>query len=90
MYVVKKNLSSTAPSEPLNVQSFCNVIVWKEPSSPNGVIIGYEVMLSFADSSTHNEIVSGDNTYYVIEMPLPPGPFEIKVQMLLTKPMSCT
>ena len=72
--------SITAPSEPLNLQAFCNVIVWKKPNATNGKITGYEVMFTFLSDGTNNTItVEGDTTHYVIAIPIPPGEMRIEV-----------
>ena len=35
----------TAPEPPSNVKGLCTVVLWGQPSQPNGRITGYEVQL---------------------------------------------
>ena len=36
----------TAPGPPSNVKGLCTVVLWAQPSQPNGKIRGYEVQKS--------------------------------------------
>ena len=73
-----------APSVPLNILPFCEVIVWEEPTSPNGNIIGYDVVFWFRNGSNVTIEVLGYNTVYVLDIPLPNEEIEIKVKYKLS------
>ena len=72
-------LSVSAPGQPLNIQPFCEVIVWEKPSVPNGEITGYNVMFSFVGADSVTMRVEGDNTHYAVTIPIQRGEIQIKV-----------
>ena len=43
MYFLYASYTHTAPGPPSNVKGLCTVVLWGQPSQPNGKITGYEV-----------------------------------------------
>lgn len=59
--------SPSAPSAPQNIRGFCNVIVWEEPASPNGVLTGYEIMFYPQNnpSGSTSRMLNNPKTFYI-------------------------
>ena len=56
----------SVPGRVAGVQGHCSVVVWEEPTEPNGKILGYELdFFTFNDSTT--VITENIQTFFVIE-----------------------
>ena len=59
---------TTEPSVPVDMQSFCDVVVWKTPIQQNGELIGYETEFTNPGArQTVTKQVSIDGNYYIIQ-----------------------
>ena len=47
------------PSKPTRVRGFCSIVVWGEPSEPNGKIVGYDLNFYVPDNPLLRNIVYG-------------------------------
>ena len=80
MYTCKVNISkklhqssvgfaAVGPSPPRGVETFCSVIGWRTPRSPNGKIIGYDVRLNRPTTSKVEHVAfstGSDGTFLAI------------------------
>ena len=81
---VSSLFSVTAPSKPLNVQPFCDVIAWGRPIATNGKITGYEVLFTFLPGGTTVIArVEGDITHYVMNITQSANTMRIEVFIFL-------
>lgn len=52
---------STESFPPDGFNGFCQVLVWRPPALPNGIVVGYEIEFS---KSTENKNINSEETYY--------------------------
>ena len=71
-----------APSAPPSVHTFCDVIVWDAPTSPNGNIMGYDIMFNFQDRPSTMERVNSN--YFLMGLEIPGETMGIEVYTLYT------
>ena len=62
MIIVPCNhFANAVPGLPVKLHQLCAVIVWNEPSEPNGIITGYEIQFS----SGQKRLVDSQSRFYI-------------------------